>query len=71
MCGEAAVPDNPLPRWTTIDQAACHYQVSAHLIRMLIAHEQLDARRIGSGRAIRIDRGSLQELGRIHVWRPS
>ena len=39
-----------------ISQAAAHYQVSAHLIRLLIAHEQLDARRIGSGRAIRIDR---------------
>jgi hypothetical protein len=71
MCGESAVPDEILPRWLKMTQAASYYQVSAHLIRLLIAHEQLDARRIGSGRAIRIDRNSLLELGRIRIWRPS
>ncbi len=52
----------------SLTQAATYYQVSAHLIRQVIAHEQLDARRIGSGRAIRIDRDSLLGLGRIHMW---
>ena len=70
MCGEPAVPDEVLPRWATIKQAACYYQVSAHLIRLLIAHEQLDARRIGSGKMIRIDRDSLLRLGRIRIRSP-
>lgn len=68
MCGEPAVPAEALPRWVTLKQAATYYQVSSHLIRQLIAHEQLDARRIGSGRTIRIDRESLLELGRIRMW---
>ncbi|OBF96463.1 hypothetical protein A5790_05300 [Mycobacterium sp. 852002-51152_SCH6134967] len=71
MCGQPAVPEDLVPRWVKIGQAAGYYQVSAHLIRLLIAHEQLDARRIGSGRAIRIDRDSLLGLGRIRVWRGS
>ena len=53
-----------LPRWVTIRQAADHYRVSPHLIRALIAHEELDARRIGNGKQIRIDRESLLQLGR-------
>ncbi|WP_367185707.1 helix-turn-helix domain-containing protein [Mycobacterium sp.] len=39
-----------LPRWVTIKQAAEYYQVSPTLIRRMIAHEQLDARRIGRSR---------------------
>ncbi|WP_287041727.1 helix-turn-helix domain-containing protein [Mycobacterium sp.] len=70
MCGEPGVPGDVLPRWVTLAQAANYYQVSSHLIRQLIAHEQLDARRIGSGRAIRIDRDSLLQLGRIRTWGP-
>jgi len=68
MCGEPDVGDAVLPRWVKLKQAANYYQVSPHLIRQLIAHEQLDARRIGSGRAIRIDRDSLLQLGRIRIW---
>jgi hypothetical protein len=71
MCGESAIPDEVVPRWAKITQAASYYQVSAHLIRLLIAHEHLDARRIGSSRAIRIDRDSLLQLGRIRIWRAS
>ncbi|MGY4650502.1 DNA-binding protein [Mycobacterium sp. URHB0021] len=71
ICGETVVPAEALPRWVTLRQAGTYYQVSAHLIRLLIAHEQLDARRIGSGGAIRIDRDSLLELGRIRIWRAS
>jgi hypothetical protein len=40
-------------------QAADYYQVSPHLIRILIATEQLDARRIGDTKTIRVDRESL------------
>lgn len=69
LCGEPAVPQEGLPRWVTLTQAAKYYQVSPHLIRQLIAHEQLDARRIGSGRTIRIDRDSLLQLGRISIWK--
>ncbi|BBX43929.1 helix-turn-helix domain-containing protein [Mycobacterium simiae] len=69
MCGEPAVPPEALPRWVTLKQAAAYYQVSPHLVRQLIAQEQLDARRIGSGRTIRIDRESLRQLGRIRLWR--
>jgi hypothetical protein len=32
------------------------------------AHEELDARRIGSTKAIRIDRESLLQLGRFKSW---
>lgn len=71
MLEEPVVPDDVVPRWVKITQAASYYQVGAHLIRMLIAYEQLDARRIGSGRAIRIDRDSLLKLGRIRIWSPS
>jgi hypothetical protein len=38
------------------------------LIRRIIAHEQLDARRIGTSRSIRIDRESLLQLGRYGTW---
>jgi excisionase family DNA binding protein len=63
--GEPQMPSAELPRWVTIAQAARHYQVSRNLIRLLIAHEQLDAHRLGNGRHIRIDRESLEQLGRI------
>src|SRR3954469_17274013 len=67
---EEDLPSAELPRWVTMKQAADYYQVSSHLIRALIAHEQLDARRIGGGKVIRIDRESLLQLGRYDVWRP-
>jgi hypothetical protein len=50
-------------------QAAEYYKVSPALIRALVAHEQLDARRIGGTKAIRIDRQSLLQLGRYNYWR--
>jgi hypothetical protein len=50
-------------------QAAEYYQVSSHLIRALIAHEQLDPRRIGDTKTIRVDRESLLQLGRYNSWR--
>jgi hypothetical protein len=65
------VPAEALPHWVALKQAATYYRVSAHLIPVLIAHEQLDTRRIGSGRAIPIDRDSVLELGRIRVWTAS
>lgn len=71
MCGDPAVEDEVLPRWVKMTQAANYYQVSPRLIRRLVAREQLDARRIGSSRTIRIDRDSLLPLGRITIWRPS
>ncbi|WP_232425729.1 helix-turn-helix domain-containing protein [Mycobacterium sp. JS623] len=71
ICGPSTVPDEEVPRWVTLKQAATYYQVSLHLIRQMIAHEQLDARRIGSGRAIRIDRDSLLKLGCVPIRRPS
>nr|WP_254902368.1 helix-turn-helix domain-containing protein [Mycobacterium simiae] len=51
-------------------QAAEYYQVSPSLIRRIIAHEQLDARRIGRSRNVRIDRESLLRLGRFAAWTP-
>jgi hypothetical protein len=42
--------------------------VSLNLIRALIAHEQLDARRIGDSKIIRIERDSLLALGRLRRW---
>jgi hypothetical protein len=63
------MPLAELPRWVTMKQAAEYYQISPHLVRALIAHEQLDARRIGGTRAIRIARESLRQLGRYNVWR--
>jgi hypothetical protein len=45
--GEPDAPSQQLPQWVTIKQAADYYQVSPNLIRRIIAHEQLDARRIG------------------------
>jgi hypothetical protein len=42
--------------------------VSPNLIRRIIAHKQLDARRIGCSRSIRIDRESLLQLGRFLTW---
>ncbi|MDG4668640.1 DNA-binding protein [Mycobacterium sp. 236(2023)] len=71
LCGRPEIPAAVLPRWVTPKQAGEHYQVSQHLIRRMIAYEQLDARRIGSSRTIRLDRGSVLALGRIHIWRPS
>ncbi|MCX2934719.1 helix-turn-helix domain-containing protein [Mycobacterium sp. CVI_P3] len=71
LCGHADIPAATLPRWVTLPQAADYYQVSPHLIRRMIAYEQLDARRIGTSGAIRIDRDSLLELGRVRVWQPS
>jgi hypothetical protein len=67
--GEADAPSTELPRWVTMTQAAEYYQVSPALIRALVAHEQLDARRIGGTKAIRIDRESLLQLGRYKSWR--
>lgn len=66
--GQTAVPSPELPRWVTMKQAAEHYQVSTRLIRALIAHQQLEARRIGSSKTIRIDRDSLQGLGQHPTW---
>lgn len=66
--GQPTVPDDELPRWVTLLQAGNHSQVSPHLVRRMIAHEQLDARRIGNSRSIRIDRTSLLNLGRIRIW---
>ncbi|MDT5187596.1 MAG: hypothetical protein QOI29_5754, partial [Mycobacterium sp.] len=63
---DAAPPE--LPRWVTIKQAAEYYQVSPRLIRTIIGHEQLDARRVGRSRSIRIDRESLLQLGRFKTW---
>jgi hypothetical protein len=63
------MPLAELPRWVTMKQAAEYYQISPHLVRALIAHEQLDARRIGGTKAIRIARKSLRQLGRYNVWR--
>jgi hypothetical protein len=48
-------------------QAADYYQVSPTLIRRIIAHQQLDARRIGRSPNIRIERESLQLL-RWRIW---
>jgi hypothetical protein len=66
--GEPEGSSQELPRWVTMKQAADYYQVSPDLIRRIIAHEQLDARRIGRSRNIRIDRESLLQLGRFRVW---
>jgi hypothetical protein len=63
--GVSDAPPQELPRWVTLKQAADYYQVSPDLIRRIIAHEQLDARRIGSSRSIRIERESLLQLGRF------
>jgi Helix-turn-helix domain len=71
LCGEPDPPSQQLPRWVTIKQAAEHYQVSPKLIRRLIAHEQLDARRIGGTKNLRIDRESLLQLGAFRSWAPS
>jgi hypothetical protein len=62
------VSPQELPRWATLKQAGDYYQVSPNLIRRIIAHEQLDARRIGRSRSIRIDRESLLQLGRYRTW---
>ena len=69
LCGQPVAPAEVLPRWVKITQAASYYEVSSRLIRLLIAHEQLDARRIGDTRTIRVDRDSLLELGRIRIRR--
>jgi hypothetical protein len=69
--GEPEESIEDLPRWVTMKQAADYYQVSPRLIRALIAHEQLDARRIGGGKNIRIQRESLLRLGRFRTWATS
>lgn len=66
--GQTPAHPDELPRWVTMKQAAAHYQVSPRLIRTLIAYQQLEARRIGNSKTIRIDRDSLQELGRYPTW---
>jgi excisionase family DNA binding protein len=66
--GERDITPQELPRWVTMKQAADYYQVSPTLIRRIIAHEQLDARRIGGSRNIRIERESLRQLGRFRAW---
>ncbi len=66
--GEPDETPEELPRWVTMKQAADYYQVSPTLIRRIIAHQQLDARRIGRSRNIRIERGSLLQLGRLQAW---
>jgi hypothetical protein len=66
--GEPDVPAEELSRWVTMKQAADYYQVSPDLIRRIIAYEQLDARRIGRSRNIRVDRESLLQLGRLKAW---
>jgi hypothetical protein len=58
------VTPQELPRWVTLKQAGDYYQVNPNLIRRIIAHEELDARRIGNSNRIRIDRESLLQLGR-------
>lgn len=68
LCGDTVVPPELLPRWVTLQQAGRYYQVTPQLIRRLIAYQQLDARRIGSSKTIRIDRGSLLQLGAQHTW---
>lgn len=69
--GQPVTPTDDLPRWVTIKQAAAHYQISTHLVRTLIAQEQLEARRIGDSRTLRIDRDSLLQLGKWRRWAPS
>lgn len=69
--GQPETPTDALPRWVTIKQAAAYYQISTHLVRTLIAHEQLDARRIGDSRTLRVDRDSLLDLGKWRRWEPS
>jgi excisionase family DNA binding protein len=66
--GEPDPTAQELPRWVTMKQAADYYQVSPTLIRRIVAHEQLDARRIGRSRSIRIERESLRQLGRYRAW---
>jgi excisionase family DNA binding protein len=61
------VSDQELPRWVTIKQAAEYYQLDPKTIRRMIAHGKLQARRVGE-RSIRVDRGSLLELGRVKYW---
>lgn len=68
--GEPEVVPVELPRWVTMKQAAAYYQVHPNLIRRLIACQQLDARRIGNSKAIRVDRESLLQLGRYPAWSP-
>jgi len=70
MMGVPVTPKGELPRWITIKQAAAYYQISTHLVRTLIAHEQLEARRIGDSRTLRIDRDSLLQLGNWRRWEP-
>lgn len=70
MMGVPVTPVGELPRWITIKQAADYYQISTHLVRTLIAHEQLEARRIGDSRTLRIERDSLLQLGKWRRWEP-
>ena len=68
--GQPVTPTEELPRWVTIRRAAAYYQIGARLVRTLIAHEQLEARRIGDSRTLRIDRDSLLQLGKWRRWQP-
>lgn len=70
LMGQPVMPIEELPRWVTMKQAAAHYQISPRLVRTLIAHEQLEARRIGDSRTLRIDRDSLRQLGKWRRWQP-
>lgn len=70
LMGQPVTPTEELPRWVTMNQAAAHYQISARLVRTLIAHEQLEARRIGDSRTLRVDRESLLRLGKWRWWEP-
>ena len=65
LCGKADMPLAELPRWVTLKQAAEYYQVSPHLIRALIAHEQLDARRIGSSAKLPKSIGTMPATGAL------
>jgi excisionase family DNA binding protein len=59
--GEIDLSDEPLPRWTTVRQAAEYYQIRTATVRHLIAAGQLKAKQIG--KSLRIERESLLHLG--------
>jgi hypothetical protein len=67
LAEQPQAPAEVLPRWVTLKQAGDYYQVSPTVIRRMIAHEQLEARRIGSTKAIRVDRESLLQQGRFRT----
>lgn len=51
------LPVESASAWTTLQQAAEHYQVSERTIRRMIARGEIEARRIG-GRLIRVNLNS-------------